>query len=393
MVLFFPTLEFAQNATYKAISSFSKVGIEALMSCWKLNDLFIPDLLGRPNYWCPELYGSPNSLETPGIVEFFCQYPRFTIHGPGFTQRSPVSVYMRYDAVKNLTYYIISAPKSEECVKSFQNLLNLVCKDRGNRSNHALFQHPLEAHILLSKILCESSQGYINLFRQSMFAQLRAVDELSSQETANRKGLADVTIELQIISKDVNKLISDIDVESRNLAKMEEALSRLDQICNTTLSVPSIHRQQLVDTLQYLISSMDKQKMWLHNYRDRKDIAMSLVFNLVTQQDAANNIRIAKEMRRDSSSMNGIALLTMVFLPGTFTSTILGAGLYSATAQQRSIHVSGMWWFWAAITFPLTGIVLLLWGIFCWRHEFQLRWGRVVTRRRLKKNDDVEVKV
>lgn len=60
--------------------------------------------------------------------------------------------------------------------------------------------------------------------------------------------------------------------------------------------------------------------MWLHSYRDRKDIAMSLVFNLVTQQDAANNISIAKAMKRDSSSMNGIALLTMVFLPGTFTS-------------------------------------------------------------------------
>ena len=60
--------------------------------------------------------------------------------------------------------------------------------------------------------------------------------------------------------------------------------------------------------------------MWLHNYRDRKDIAMSLVFNLVTQQDAANSFSITKAMKRDSSSMNGIALLTMVFLPGTFTS-------------------------------------------------------------------------
>ena len=79
-------------------------------------------------------------------------------------------------------------------------------------------------------------------------------------------------------------------------------------------------QQQLVDTLEYLHSSMDKQKMWLHNYRDRKDIAMSLVFNLVTQQDAANNFSITKAMKRDSSSMNGIALLTMVFLPGTFTS-------------------------------------------------------------------------
>ena len=58
---------------------------------------------------------------------------------------------------------------------------------------------------------------------------------------------------------------------------------------------------------------------------------MSLVFNLVTQQDAANNFSITKAMKRDSSSMNGIALLTMVFLPGTFTSVRghLVSGLFS----------------------------------------------------------------
>lgn len=393
VLLFFTTLEFEQDATYKARSSLSKAGVEALMSRWNLNELFIPDLLGRPNYWSPELYSSSNSGGAPFAVEFFCQYPRFNLHSLGLKQKSPVSIYMRYDAVKNSTYYIIAAPESEECVKSFKTLLNLVSHEgTENNLNHINFQHPLEAHILLCKISCDSSQAFISLFRQSMFAQLRAVDELSTQETANRKGLTDVTIELQIISKDVNKLISDVDVASRNLAKMQEALTSLDQTCNTTTSALSTNCQQLVDTLQHLYSSMDKQKMWLHSYRDRKDIAMSLVFNLVTQQDAANNIEIAKEMRRDSSSMNGIALLTMVFLPGTFTSTILGAGLFSVVANQKSIHVSGMWWFWAAITFSLTGFVLLLWSIFCWRQEFQRWLEGMIARRRLKKCDDVEVK-
>lgn len=157
------------------------------------------------------------------------------------------------------------------------------------------------------------------------------MDVLSAQKTANRKGLADVTIELQIISKDVNKLISDIDVASRNLAKMQEALTRLNIFCCTP-SIPFTHRQQLADTLQYLYSSMDKQEMWLYNYRDRKDIAMSLGFNLVTQQDAANNIELTKSMKKDSSSMNRIALLTMVLLPGTFIS--VGTSFYQVWPVQ-----------------------------------------------------------
>ena len=87
---------------------------------------------------------------------------------------------------------------------------------------------------------------------------------------------------------------------------------------------------------------MDKQKMWLHNYRDRKDIAMSLVFNLVTQQDAANNIGIAKEMKRDSSSMNGIAMLTMVFLPGTFTSVSASFPLFFCSFSHFTLEPKRM---------------------------------------------------
>ena len=159
------------------------------MSRWNLNALFVPDLLGRPNYWCPELYSSSSSGNAPDAVgkssfrplevyllpfqDFFCQFPRFSIHGPAFQQRSPVSVYMRYDAVQNFTYYIISASESEECVTSFKNLLNLVSHDStDSNQKRVLFQHPLEPHILLSKILCESSQPLINFFRQSMFAQV-----------------------------------------------------------------------------------------------------------------------------------------------------------------------------------------------------------------------------
>lgn len=64
---------------------------------------------------------------------------------------------------------------------------------------------------------------------------------------------------------------------------------------------------------------MQKQKIWFLNYKQRKDLTMNLVYNLVTQQDAANNILLASEMEKDSTSMNAIAGLTMTFLPGTFT--------------------------------------------------------------------------
>ena len=119
--------------------------------------------------------------------DFSCQFPRFALHGPGFQQRSPVSVYMRYDAVSNFTYYIISASESEDCVASFKNLLNSVCHDSTETNQkRAVFQHPLEPHILLSKICCESSQPIINFFRQSMFAQVFVFHTCSLSSNADK---------------------------------------------------------------------------------------------------------------------------------------------------------------------------------------------------------------
>jgi hypothetical protein len=43
------------------------------------------------------------------------------------------------------------------------------------------------------------------------------------------------------------------------------------------------------------------------------------VLNLISQKDAHISIQIAKETKRDSSSMTAIATVTMLFLPGTFT--------------------------------------------------------------------------
>lgn len=158
------------EATFKAKSSLSKAAVEVLISQGHLNPLFVPDLLGRPNYWNPELYSPLDQCGSATSVDFFCQYPRFTIHHAGFKQKSPVSTYMRRALAGNTTTYIIAAPDAEDCIQSFKNVLDMACLEKG--SLQATFKHPLEPHLLLMKMSCESSQGFINLFRQSMFAQV-----------------------------------------------------------------------------------------------------------------------------------------------------------------------------------------------------------------------------
>ncbi|KAI9751612.1 MAG: hypothetical protein M1815_001028 [Lichina confinis] len=106
---------------------------------------------------------------------------------------------------------------------------------------------------------------------------------------------------------------------------------------------------------------MEKQKIWFLNCKNRKDSTMSLVYNLMTQQDAASNIQLASSMKQDSPIMNAIAALTMVFLPGTLTAIVLSTGIFSTVAQGSDVKVSGVWWLWMSITIPLTLITMICW--------------------------------
>lgn len=126
------------------------------------------------------------------------------------------------------------------------------------------------------------------------------------------------------------------------------------------------------------------QHRWLLSYKARKDIAMNLVsthkcmpdrspfheaqclqvYNLVTQQDAVTSTAIACAAKADGNSMKVIAALTMVFLPGTFLSSVFGMAM---------IEDSVPWWLYVALTIPLTILVLAMWLMW---HYCSQRGGR-----------------
>jgi len=111
------------------------------------------------------------------------------------------------------------------------------------------------------------------------------------------------------------------------------------------------------------------------------------LISLAAQKDSQINKRIAEESkniasetRRDSESMKTIAVLTMVFLPGTFVSAVLGMNVFDSTTGN--FVVDPKWWLFPAITIPLTLLVIGCW--FGW-----ILWKR---QKRLDRQDNVSVK-
>ena len=79
---------------------------------------------------------------------------------------------------------------------------------------------------------------------------------------------------------------------------------------------------------------------------------------MLTHEDADAGILLAAATRRDSSSMKTIAIMTMVFLPGTFLAALFAMPPLRLDTSLVVAH--NFWIYWACFA-PLTGLVFLVW--------------------------------
>ncbi|KAK4165313.1 hypothetical protein QBC43DRAFT_315695 [Cladorrhinum sp. PSN259] len=107
--------------------------------------------------------------------------------------------------------------------------------------------------------------------------------------------------------------------------------------------------------------------------KDRLNAQQTVLFNLISQQDSSLNIGIASDSKelaaaskRDSSSMKIIAVLTTLFLPGTFISTLFSMPLFDWEVSRLSdVSARYIWLYWV-ITIALTVVVMGLFGAYAW---------------------------
>lgn len=120
--------------------------------------------------------------------------------------------------------------------------------------------------------------------------------------------------------------------------------------------------------------------IYIDYLRDMCVVQNQNVYNLIAQRDVQQNIELARDSKsiavaskRDSSAMKSIALLTMVILPGTFISTLFAIPLFNWDAESwRDVPKSRFWFYWA-LTIPLTILTVAMWLI--WQKAFE-RTGR-----------------
>jgi Mg2+ and Co2+ transporter CorA len=108
-------------------------------------------------------------------------------------------------------------------------------------------------------------------------------------------------------------------------------------------------------------------------------------FNLVAQRDSQTTVRMNKKSRQDNNVGRSIAVVGLIYLPGTFVSGLFGMNFFdfSNESGHQSWKVSDKLWMYWAITLPLTLATIITWVLAF--HGKALIWP-VVERKVSRKN-------
>ena len=110
----------------------------------------------------------------------------------------------------------------------------------------------------------------------------------------------------------------------------------------------------------------------------------SQMLNTITQSDSEYTAAIAVDGKRDSIAMKTIAILGIIFLPGTFVATLFSINMFAWGGEDgeewTSLTVSPSSWIYWAITVPLTILTFLVWMLWSRRENLKTTQRLMVYR-------------
>ncbi|KZO94461.1 hypothetical protein CALVIDRAFT_556271 [Calocera viscosa TUFC12733] len=111
----------------------------------------------------------------------------------------------------------------------------------------------------------------------------------------------------------------------------------------------------------------------VHQVQKKVQIQLAVVNTFIAQRDNTLNLSVATDSKElaiaskmDSSSMKSIAVLTMVFLPGSFIANLFSMPLFNWNAGVEDSILTARYWIYLVVTLPLTAAVLAIWIFWHW---------------------------
>ncbi|KAF4119725.1 hypothetical protein GMORB2_4391 [Geosmithia morbida] len=131
-------------------------------------------------------------------------------------------------------------------------------------------------------------------------------------------------------------------------------------------------RQRVISSAHLLEALRDRSVA----NKERLAQETQLLFYRLAQHDTELSLDLGLEMRKDSTAMRTIALVTLVFLPATFIAALFDTCFFDYDADDGLTVGYQFWIYWAA-ALPVTALTVALWVL----------WDRGLSKRTPKSKD------
>ncbi|KIW05663.1 uncharacterized protein PV09_03527 [Verruconis gallopava] len=123
----------------------------------------------------------------------------------------------------------------------------------------------------------------------------------------------------------------------------------------------------------------------LDSLQARLNLQLNVLYSFIAQTDnhhaaqlARLSVQLADMTSRDGASMKILALITTIFLPGTYVATLFSTSMFNWAAKDGEGLLSGHFWIYWAVAVPLTFVTISGWAL----------WWRIETQRSRRARDD-----
>ncbi|KAF4555176.1 Hypothetical protein D9617_3g022480 [Elsinoe fawcettii] len=285
-------------------------------------------------------------------IDFVCQQPRW-----GFRERiPPISTLSTVSLRSGVVTCITSASPGDPRLNVVRSRLTAAfTASRALPAGLINASSPFMLPCLITHECFMASDYRIVDLASTLFGAVDTIDE-SRQVPFDREVFKDLTFKLHRVSQDADFLVSSVEIGIMMTDAMMQTQGRIAMFSKRHRKV-----KHQGDAPAFLRRALQSRQRWLYNAKSKKDTAMTLVYNIVSQQDTEANMAIARDTKNDSSSMKTIAVLTMIFLPASTMASFFGMCFFED--GERGFTVDPQVWLFPAVTIPTTLMVLLIWWI------------------------------
>ncbi|KAL4778538.1 hypothetical protein BJX76DRAFT_362627 [Aspergillus varians] len=230
--------------------------------------------------------------------------------------------------------------------------------------------NPFSWHATFARIILKQYDGAFWLLRDLVRSHEK--ERSKSPKTATMFPSADIFLTLHDVARHIFHYQETIEVAERTLEMLalEQVRWREEDDANIRDNL-----ETWMNTRQRILfqeKGAHSLKTRSRSLNERHLNEIKLAFNLVSQG-------FGRAARSDSNMMKTVAVVSMVYLPGTFVSGLFGTNFFSFQAEPGNTWLTAdeFWLYWA-VTIPLTLLTLGIWALWHWRDIYDL-WRRLTS--------------